>query len=273
MLGVEDDGIGGARHRGDEQPRRPERAGVGQAVARADAQHQRLAADHHRLALVVEAGAEQLQLVGARVVARALRRGVVGEAARRRADRLEGERDRRMQPRQPGADDDRDGDQRGESAERARRRDDLAHGEGAERRLDRVERVGEDEFDLGPGRARFLAQPLERRRLGGLERAAVDRGRRQRHHHLAAFERLAVLDDVVADQRQLAAQAADRADRDGRRAGRVGQHDLAGGEDDAGVAAERLADRRQRQAETGRARVLVRQAADLQFGNAQIPAD
>ena len=80
-----------------------------------------------------------------------------------------------------------------------------------------------------------------------------------------------MLDDVVADQRQLAAQAADRADRDGRRAGRVGQHDLAGGEDDAGVAAERLADRRQRQAEPGRTRVLVRQAADLQFGNAQVP--
>ena len=80
-----------------------------------------------------------------------------------------------------------------------------------------------------------------------------------------------MLDDVVADQRQLAAQAADRADRDGRRAGGAGQHDLAGGEDDVGVAAERLADRRQGQAETGRTRVLVRQAADLQFGNAQIP--
>ena len=56
-----------------------------------------------------------------------------------------------------------------------------------------------------------------------------------------------------------------------RRARRRRQEDLAGGEDDVGVAAERLAHRRERQAEAGRARVLVRQAADLKLGNAQVP--
>ena len=57
--------------------------------------------------------------------------------------------------------------ERGGEPGRARRSDDLAHGEGAERRLDAVERVGEDELQPRAGRARFLAQAFERRRLGG----------------------------------------------------------------------------------------------------------
>ena len=80
-----------------------------------------------------------------------------------------------------------------------------------------------------------------------------------------------MLDDVIADQHQLAAQAIDGTDRDNRRAGAAGQFDFSGRENHAGVAPERLAYRRQREAKPRRTSVFVGKPADLEIGYAQVP--
>ncbi len=176
-----------------------------------------------------------------------------------------------MGQRGPDADDQRRDPEDRRAGDGARRRQQFGNRERAERRFERVERVGEDGFELDLRLLRFSCEPRQHGALGLFQRAPVLGLGRQRHDDALAFEGGAVLGEIIADERKLAAHARDRPDPRRARARGAGGENLAGGEDEAGVAPEGLAQRGDGQPEAGRARVAVAEAAELKIGNAQMP--